>query len=287
MSNFVMQTQDPKVIFKTNGEIPDENERLLIENEDKIEKTEEFVPPKEQQPWHIKYKNAFSILIPWGRTSKTGNELPLQTSGCFNYFSSGWITGIMVKAYKSGLGYADLFRLPAPDQSKESASRLQRLWQEEQENAKKSEKDPNLMKVCFKFCQTRIILATLFFMISAVMQFLAPSLVLKMILDYISDPDRDTSEGWQLLALLAGILLVRMLFFGVNFNVGLQTSIRLCGATMYLGFSKLLRLANLNEDALGQLVTCFTGDQERVFDAVVICVLFFGKFFRIRLDKSL
>ena len=63
---------------------------------------------------------------------RDGNESPLEKSGCFNYFTVGWITGIMLKAFRSGLGYSDLFRLPTLDQSKESAARLQRLWEEEQ-----------------------------------------------------------------------------------------------------------------------------------------------------------
>ena len=62
-----------------------------------------------------------------------------------------------------------------------------------------------------------------------------------MILDYVGDPSRDDSEGWWLLALLASMLLLRLAFFTLNFNVGLQTAIRLGGATQYLGFSKLLR----------------------------------------------
>ena len=105
------------------------------------------------------------------------------------------------------------------------------------------------------------------------------SLVLKMILDYISDKSRDESEGWWLLALLALMLVLRLAFFTLNFNVGLQTAIRLGGATQYLGFSKLLRLANVNEQALSKIVTFCTGDQERIGETVVIIVLLFGTFY--------
>ena len=102
-------------------------------------------------------------------------------------------------------------------------------------------------------------------------------MVLKMILDFVNDQSRDDSEGWWLLLVLTSVLLLRLAFFTLNFNVGLQTAIRLCGATQYLGFSKLLRLSNVNEQALGQLVTLTTGDQERIGETVVIIVLLFGK----------
>ena len=102
-------------------------------------------------------------------------------------------------------------------------------------------------------------------------------MVLKMILDFVSDQSRDASEGWWLLGLLATMLLLRSVFFGTNFNVSLVTAVRLCGATQYLGFSKLLRLSNVNDKVFGQLVTCITSDQERIMESVVIIVIFFGK----------
>ena len=43
-----------------------------------------------------------------------------------------------------------------------------------------------------------------------------------------------------------------------------------------MGYSKLLRLASPNDSALGQLVTFCTGDLERINEAVVAGVLFFG-----------
>ena len=98
-----------------------------------------------------------------------------------------------------------------------------------------------------------------------------------MILDYISDKTKDETDGWWLLALLALMLLLRLAFFTLNFNVGLQSAIRFTGALQYLAFSKLLRLANVNEKVIGQLITCCTGDQERIAEAVVIAVLLFGK----------
>ena len=39
----------------------------------------------------------------------------------------------------------------------------------------------------------------------------------------------------------------------------------------------MLRLSNINEQALGQMVTFCTGDQERISETVVIIVLLFGK----------
>ena len=158
-----------EIIPASNGDIqePEENDGF-------IPKTGGHVPAKEHQPWHKKYKRAFAVLTPWSRMSKTGNELPLEKSGFFSYFTVGWITNIMIRAYRKGLGYTDLFRLPKNDQSKESASRLQRLWQEEQEMAKKANREPSFSRACERFCRSRVIISTIFFSLSAVLQFIGP-----------------------------------------------------------------------------------------------------------------
>jgi hypothetical protein len=101
--------------------------------------------------------------------------------------------------------------------------------------------------------------------------------MLKLILDFINDLTRDESEGWYLLFGLSIVLLLKLALFTLNFNIGLETALRLCGATQYLGYSKLLRLANPNDNALGQLVTFCTSDQERVGESVIVSVLLFGK----------
>ena len=105
---------------------------------------------------------------------RTDNELPLEKAGCFDYFTVGWITSIMMKAVRHGLGYQDLLKLPKSDQSKDSASRLQRLWIEEQESAEKANREPSFFRACAKFCQTRLIISTIFFVGAIVLQFLAP-----------------------------------------------------------------------------------------------------------------
>lgn len=52
---------------------------------------------------------------------------------------------------------------------------------------------------------------------------------------------------------------------------------KVVGALQYLGYSKLLRLASPNEAALGQLMTFFTGDEERIIEGVIVATLFLGE----------
>ncbi len=80
----------------------------------------------------------------------------------------------MVRAYRSGLGLKDVFSLPTHDQSKESAARLQRLWDEEREAAAKANRESSFARAVFRFCATRIYIATFFMATAIVLQFIAP-----------------------------------------------------------------------------------------------------------------
>ena len=51
---------------------------------------------------------------------------------------------------------------------------------------------------------------------------------------------------------------------------------RIHGATTYLGYSKMLRMASPSDAALGQLITFCTGDTERIHEAIVSGILFIG-----------
>ena len=70
---------------------------------------------------------------------------------------------------------------------KESAARLQRLWEEEQEKAKKMNRQPSFAKACAKFCQTRVIISSIFFSCCVVLQFLSPVIIIIIsIVDFLA-----------------------------------------------------------------------------------------------------
>ena len=118
---------------------------------------------------------------------REGNFLPVETagSGCCRYLTVDWINSIMVKAYRNGLSAKDLFQLSNRDEGYFNAERFQRIWEEEVREAKSSKngpRQPSLAKCVWKFSRTRLILSSIFIMLSIVLQFIAP--VRKMIVIY-------------------------------------------------------------------------------------------------------
>ena len=105
--------------------------------------------------------------------------MPVETagSGCCRYLTVDWINSIMVKAYRNGLSPRDLFQLSSRDEGCFNAERLQRIWEEELKDAKRRKngpRQPSLAKCIWKFSRTRLILSSIFIMLSIVLQFIAP-----------------------------------------------------------------------------------------------------------------
>ena len=105
--------------------------------------------------------------------------MPVETagSGCCRYLTVDWINSIMVKAYRNGLSPRDLFQLSSRDEGCFNAERFQRIWEEEIKEAKTCKnglRPPSLAKCIWKFSRTRLILSSIFIMLSIVLQFIAP-----------------------------------------------------------------------------------------------------------------
>ena len=105
--------------------------------------------------------------------------MPVETagSGCCRYLTVDWINSIMVKAYRNGLSPRDLFQLSSRDEGCFNAERFQRIWEEELKEAKTCKngpRQPSLAKCIWKFSRTRLILSSIFIMLSIVLQFIAP-----------------------------------------------------------------------------------------------------------------
>eukprot|EP00094_Tigriopus_californicus_P010393 TCALIF_10025-PA protein Name:"Similar to ABCC5 Multidrug resistance-associated protein 5 (Homo sapiens)" AED:0.10 eAED:0.10 QI:113/0.84/0.78/0.92/0.76/0.71/14/0/1294 len=239
-----------------------------------------FVRSCPETPWNQKYSTALKTLIPYRPQPKERRYLPMEKVGCWSYLTLSWYTGTMWKAFRSGLSRLDLLELDERDQAHNTAQRLQRIWENEVERARKEtdpkKQTPSMTKVVMKFCATRVCIAGIMLMISIVLQFLGPSLVLKLLLDYINQPIEDLNHGWMLVLMLLLTQFFRTVTFSLNFNIGVHTAQKVLGALQYLGYSKLLRLASPNEAALGQLMTFFTGDQERINEGIIVATLFLG-----------
>ena len=101
-----------------------------------------------------------------------------------------------------------------------------------------------------------------------------------MLLDYLDHPTAELNYGIMLVVLFFLCQFLRNISFNLQQSIGIHTgfklfdghaykeisnlAIRILGAVQFLGYSKLLRLASPNDQALGQFITFVAADHERI-----------------------
>ena len=99
-----------------------------------------------------------------------------------------------------GLTPSDVLELGEEDDAQRNGERFERLWEEERERC--DGESPSLARVVWKFTRVRFILSLLLIGFSMVTQFIGPSVLLKLILEYLEDPTLEVEVGIVLLVLL-------------------------------------------------------------------------------------
>ena len=179
-----------------------------------------------------------------------------------------------------------MLELSDEDDTQRNGERFERLWEEERERCGETE-SPSLTRVAWRFARVRFIICLVLVSFSMVAQFIGPSVLLKLILDYLEDPTLEVEVGVVLVVLLFFNQLLRNITYNLQQSICIHTgrsgniflnifinkileAIRLLGGLQYVGYAKLLRLASPDDSALGQLVTLITGDHPRIQEACIM-----------------
>ncbi|KAK7074923.1 hypothetical protein SK128_015441 [Halocaridina rubra] len=220
----------------------------------------------------LKYSRALKQIIPIRPSPKheKRNVLPTRYAGFISFFSVGWLTSMMWKAFKQKLDPKEIWSLPREEGSEENSKRLERLWCEEISKAKIDNRDPELWRAVWRFCRTRVIVNQILIIIIDVLFFSGSLLYTKKILEYIDDMTVDIRYGTML---IVGKLFLCTLFpiflFSAAYLIGIHTSSRLTGALQALMYKKTLTLKTGGENLSAQVVNICSNDMERIFEASV------------------
>ena len=105
------------------------------------------------------------------------------------------------------------------DDSKRNAERLESLWSEERERSE----SPSLTRVVWRFTRVKFIISLLLVVFSMIFQFIGPSVLLKLILEFLEDPTLDTQVGIVLLVLLFFNQFLRNITYNLQQSIGIHT----------------------------------------------------------------
>ncbi|XP_004713507.1 ATP-binding cassette sub-family C member 5 isoform X1 [Echinops telfairi] len=220
-----------------------------------------------------KYHHGLSALKPIRTTSK--HQHPVDNAGLFSCMTFSWLSSLARVAHKKGeLLMEDVWPLSKYESSEVNCRRLERLWQEELNEV--GPDAASLRRVVWIFCRTRLILSIVCLMITQLAGFSGPAFMVKRLLEYTQETE---SNLWFSLLLVLGLFLtdvVRSWSLALTWALNYRTAIRLRGAILTMAFKKILKLKNMKEKSLGELVNVCSNDGQRMFEAAAVGSLLAG-----------
>uniref|UniRef100_A0A8D0H1W3 ATP-binding cassette sub-family C member 5 n=1 Tax=Sphenodon punctatus TaxID=8508 RepID=A0A8D0H1W3_SPHPU len=218
-----------------------------------------------------KYHHGLNVLKPIRTTSKHPN--PIDNAGLFSCMTFSWLTPLAYIAHKKGELFMDDVWALSKHESSDVTCRLERLWQEELKEA--GSDDASLRKVVWIFCRTRLIISIVCLMITQLAGFSGPAFVVKHLL-YTQGSESNLQYS---LLLVLGIFLteiVRSWSLALTWALNYRTGVRLRGAILTMAFKKILKLKNIKEKSLGELINICSNDGQRMFEAAAVGSLLAG-----------
>ncbi|XP_069474938.1 ATP-binding cassette sub-family C member 5 isoform X2 [Ambystoma mexicanum] len=220
-----------------------------------------------------KYHHGFSLLKPVRTTSKHAH--PVDNAGLFSFTTFSWLTPLARLAYKNGeLFFENVWPLSEHESSNSNSRRLDRWWQEELKEH--GAEEASLRRAVWMFCRTRLCISVMCLMLSQLAGFIGPAFVVKRLLEYTQQSEPNLPHS---LLLVFGLLLTeiaRSWSLALTWALNYRTSTRLRGAILTMAFKKILKLKNIKEKSLGEMINVCSSDGHRMFEAAAVGSLLAG-----------
>ncbi|XP_015262676.1 PREDICTED: multidrug resistance-associated protein 5 [Gekko japonicus] len=220
-----------------------------------------------------KYRFGVNLMKPIRTTSK--HPHPIDNAGLFSYTTFSWLTPMARVAYKKGeLHPDDVWPLSKQESSDVTCRRLERLWQ--QELQERGPEEASLRRVAWVFCRTRLIISIVCLMVTQLAGFCGPAFVVKHLLEYTQEEEPNLRYSLLLVFGLLMTEIVRSWSLALTWALNYRTGVRLRGAILTMAFKKILRLKNIKEKSLGELINICSNDGQRMFEAAAVGSLLAG-----------
>ncbi|XP_065575834.1 ATP-binding cassette sub-family C member 5-like isoform X13 [Artemia franciscana] len=222
-----------------------------------------------------KYSTSLKHLKPIRRRKDPGSLImPLDKAGFFSFMTFSWMWKFIKIAYERGLEPNDLPVCSQLDSCEYNSQRFAHLWLEELRC--QGRQKASLGRVMWRFCRTRVLITMGIFLLSLTLGFLGPTIFMRKLLEYAEDPEAHVSDG-----LIWAILLVicefgRTFSFALVWGINYRTGIRLRSAVLSVLYQKLVKLPNLGDKSIGEIVNIFSNDGIRIFEVVIYATLIVG-----------
>lgn len=116
--------------------------------------------------------------------NSTSQELPIDNVGCFSNLSFSWVRDFLIQPHDELImdkSNRISYDLPHTDRATVNGKRLLEIYKDEKQS--RGTKDVSMLKIAWKFCKTRVIVASIFWTMSIILYLLSPVIFLKMTLE--------------------------------------------------------------------------------------------------------
>ncbi|XP_044061552.1 multidrug resistance-associated protein 5 isoform X2 [Siniperca chuatsi] len=220
-----------------------------------------------------RYRQSLQLLKPFRITHK--HQHPVDNAGLFSFMTLHWLSPLALKAYKaSSLSIDDVWGLSCHEASEINCQRLETLWHDELK--RRGREGASLLRVFWRFCQTRMLVAIFSLLLTMVAGFVGPALLVRALLEYSQSSQSCVPYG---LSLVAGIFLMELMrswSLALMWAVNYRTAARLRGAALTFAFNKILCLRSTKDISPGELINICSSDGQRVYEAVSVGCLLAG-----------
>ncbi|XP_072251470.1 ATP-binding cassette sub-family C member 5 [Leuresthes tenuis] len=220
-----------------------------------------------------RYRKSLQLLKPFRITHK--HQHPVDNAGLFSFMTLHWLSPLALKAYKaSSLVIDDVWGLSCHEASTVNCQRLEFLWHDELK--RRGREGASLIRVFWRFCQTRMLVAIFSLLLTMVAGFIGPALLVRALLEYSQSSQTYVLYG---LSLVAGIFLMELMrswSLALMWAVNYRTAARLRGAALTFAFQKILRLRSTKDISPGELINICSSDGQRLYEAVSVGCLLAG-----------
>ncbi|XP_069753242.1 ATP-binding cassette sub-family C member 5 isoform X3 [Narcine bancroftii] len=220
-----------------------------------------------------KYHQSLHLFKPF--RSSTKQQHPVDNAGFFSFMTFSWLTSLALLAYKKRqLLLEDVWPLSKYESSEVNSRRLERLWQRELKEY--GQEKASLNRVIWRFCRTRLVFSVICLMVTMVAGFCGPAFLVKRLLDYASLNESNLQYGLLLSLGLFLTEIIRSWSLAMTWALNYRTAARLRGAALTMAFDKILKLKNMKEKTLGELINICSSDGQRLFEAIAVGSLLAG-----------
>ncbi|XP_034739631.1 multidrug resistance-associated protein 5 isoform X2 [Etheostoma cragini] len=220
-----------------------------------------------------RYRKSLQLLKPFRMTHK--HQHPVDNAGLFSFMTLHWLSPLALKAFKaSSLSIDDVWGLSCHEASEINCQRLEALWHDELK--RRGREGASLTRVFWRFCQTRMLVATFSLLLTMVAGFVGPALLVRALLEYSQSPVICVPYGLSLVAGIFLMELIRSWTLSLMWAVNYRTAARLRGAALTFAFNKILHLRSTKDISPGELVNICSSDGQRLYEAVSVGCLLAG-----------